>query len=148
MRRGRNLKKKIVSQYYYKSLSRKIIPCFLYMAFLMKCEFCHFITHNTSLSCRETYPPSAWDFLPYWVNVLGLCTLHNVTFLWSLRFGGTCLKMSGYCVCFSEETSLLLVYLIKALEIFFLGNSDDFSICHSFLFYCKFNEYYIHENYL
>lgn len=132
MRRGRNFLKK-VSQYYYKSLSRKIIPCFLYMAFLMKCEFCHFITDNTSLSCRETYPTSDWDFLPYWVKVLGLFTLHNVTFLWSLRFGSTCLKMSGYCVCFSEEATLLLVYLIKALEIFFLGNSDDFSICHSFI---------------
>lgn len=133
MRRGRNFRK-MVSQYYYKSLSRKIISCFLYMAFLMKCEFCHFITHNTSLSCRETYPPSDWSFLPYWVKVLGLFTLCNVTFMWSLHFGGTCLKMNGYWVCSSEETTLSLIYLTKALEFSFEDNSDDFNISQS-----KFN---------
>lgn len=44
-------------------------------------------------------------------------------------------------MCFSEENTLLLVNLTKALEIFFLGNSDDFNTCHSFLFCSKFNEY-------
>lgn len=47
----------------------------------MKCEFYHFITHNTSSSCRETYPTSDWDSLPYWVKVLGIFTLRNFTFL-------------------------------------------------------------------
>lgn len=56
---------------------------------------------------------------------------------------GTCLKMSGYCVCFSEENAMLLIYLTKALEIFFVKNSDDFNICHSSLFYSKFNDYYM-----
>ena len=72
---------KIVSQYYYKSLSRKIISYFLYMTFLMKCEFYHLIIHNTRSSCRETYPTSDWGFPPCWVKVGGVFTLHNVAFL-------------------------------------------------------------------
>lgn len=87
LRRGRNLKK-IVSQYCYKSLSRKIISYFLYMAFLMKCEFYHFIIHNTSSSSRETYPTHDWDFLPYWVKVRGIFILRNVIVLRNLHFGG------------------------------------------------------------
>lgn len=142
MRKGRNLKK-IVSQYYYKSLSRKIISCFLYMAFLMKCEFYHFITHNTRSSCRETYPTSDWDFLLYWVKVFGIFTLCNVTFLLGLCFGRTYLKMSGHCVCFSEETTLLLIYLTK--------NLGDF-LCREFwwfFFYSILNLMNtIYENYL
>lgn len=46
-------------------------------------------------------------------------------------------------MCSSEETTLLLIYLTKALEIFFEGNSDDFNICHP-----KFNEYFIVKNHL
>lgn len=84
---GEGILKKIVSQYYYKSLSRKIISYFLYMAFLMKCEFYHFIIHNTSSGCRKTYPASDWDFLLYWVKVCGMFTLHNVIVLRSLHFG-------------------------------------------------------------
>lgn len=77
----------MVSRYYYKSLSRKIISYFLYMAFLMKCEFYHFIIHNTSSRCRETYPTGGWDLLQRWAKVWGIFTLSKAAFLRSLHFG-------------------------------------------------------------
>lgn len=58
----------------------------------MKCEFYHFIIHNTGSRCRETYPTGGWDFLRRWVKVCGIFTLRNVAFFAKPTFWGPILK--------------------------------------------------------
>lgn len=145
--KGKEFFKKIVSQYYYKSLSRKIISISFIWLFLWNVNSITSLPTIPAQVVGKIYPTSDWDSLPYWVKVLGIFTLCNFTFLRSLHFGGTYLKMSGYCVRFSEQNTLLLIYLTKALEIsinfgsFFVRNFDNFKVCCFLKRYSKFSEY-------